>query len=85
MYSPPLWSMMAPPVGGPANVANAQIVATIPNLVPILRGSFVKLANDPTKMPWLAPVTIPRKAQKTYMSDRVRTPIHPKRMTPNRA
>lgn len=69
---------MAPAVGGPASVAKAQIVPTIPNRMPIFRGSLVKLARAPTNMPWVPPLTNPKKALKMYMPVLSRTPIQPK-------
>lgn len=43
--------MIAPAVGGPANVAKSNSMHTMPGWVPILLVSFFRIASDPSKTP----------------------------------
>lgn len=79
-YLPPVPSIIAPAIGGPASVATPDNVATMPNRTPIFRGSAVRLANAPKTMPCAAPLAMPRKTLKTYMPTIVLTPTQAKSM-----
>lgn len=79
-YLPPVPSMIAPAMGGPASVATPDKVATMPKRTPIFRRSAVRLANAPKTIPCAAPLAMPKKTLKTYIPALFVTPTQAKSM-----